>query len=240
MRSRDFPVAASPQTVKEFLDAWLEQSAKPSVRALTLQQYSQHVRLYLGPALGGYRLSKLRPQHVQAFVNDMLKKQITPKVSKKKKASKLAVVPVTRMLSPRTVQLSLTILRHAIDQAVKWNLVGRNVAKLVDSPRVRRPEIKPMTPADARRFVEAVKSKRWGAAYLMALTLGLREGELLGLRWSDIDLDGRTLAVNQSVQRILDAEPDKAGEKHSHLEFVSRKPIVRAARFLSRNLWSRC
>ncbi len=214
------PVSAERQTLKEFLDRWLEESVKPSVRPLTHQQYHQHVRLYLGPCLGRHRLSKLSPQHVQSFVNDMLQKRVTPKVSKKKnKAAKPAIPATHRTLSPRTVQLSLAILRHALDQAVKWNLVGRNVAKLVDSPRVKRHEVKPFTPDQARTFLTSVRGKRWSAAYMTALTLGLREGELLGLRWQDIDLDERTLTVNQTVQRIRSETENTT----SSLEFCEPK-----------------
>jgi integrase len=167
------------------------------VRPLTHQQYAQHVRLYLGPALGKHQQSKLSPQHVQAFVNQQLKSG----------------------LSPRTAQLSLVILRHALDTAVKWSLVGRNVAKLVDPPQVKRHETKPFTRDEARTFCDAVQGKRWRAAYLTALILGLREGELLGLRWQDVDFDRRTLTVNQTVQRIRSgAEGDG-----SSLEFCETK-----------------
>ena len=191
------PVSVDRQTVIEFLDRWLEESVRPNVRPLTHQQYAQHVRLYLGPALGKHQLSKLSPQHVQAFVNQQLKSG----------------------LSPRTAQLSLVILRHALDTAVKWSLVGRNVAKLVDPPQVKRHETKPFTRDEARTFCDAVQGKRWRAAYLTALILGLREGELLGLRWQDVDFDRRTLTVNQTVQRIRSgAEGDG-----SSLEFCETK-----------------
>ncbi len=101
-QSHGLPVSVERQTVTEFLDRWLEDSVKPSVRPATHQQYHQHVRLYLGPCIGKHRLSKLSPQHVQAFVNEKLKSD----------------------LSPRTVQLSLVILHHALQTAVKWGLVG--------------------------------------------------------------------------------------------------------------------
>ena len=91
-QSHGLPVSVERQTVKEFLDHWLAESVKSSVRPATYQQYHQHVRLYLGPSLGRHRLSKLSPQHVQTFVNERLKSD----------------------LSPRTVQLSLVILRHAL------------------------------------------------------------------------------------------------------------------------------
>jgi integrase len=174
------PVAIEQQTVKQFLDRWLEDSVKPSVRPTTHQQYHQHVRLYLGPSLGRHQLPKLSPQHVQSFVNERLKTN----------------------LSPRTVQLSLVILRHALDTAMKWDLVGRNVAKLVDSPRVKHHEITPLDPIQARKFLGAAKGRRLEALYSVALSLGLREGEALGLRWKDIDLESGQLTIRQIVQRI--------------------------------------
>ena len=90
------------------------------------------------PHWEGIKLSKLSPQHVQTFVNERLKSD----------------------LSPRTVQLSLVILRHALQNGVKWGLVGRNVAKLVDTPKVRRPEIKPLDLEQSRKFLDAAKGER--------------------------------------------------------------------------------
>jgi len=125
-------------------------------------------------------------------------------------------------LSARTVQLSLVILRHALDDAVKWNLAPRNVAKLIDSPRVKRYKATPFTPEQARTFVAAVEVKRWGALYLTAVALGLREGELLAVKWSDIDFAKRTLTVNQTVQRIC-LEGVREKRKGSRLEFCETK-----------------
>lgn len=195
--ARGLPIVIEKANVVQFLNRWLEESVKPSVRPLTYQQYHQHVRLYIGPALGRLRLSKLTPQHVQTFVNGQMKKG----------------------LSPRTAQLSLVILRHALEQAVKWNLIGRNVAKLVDSPRVRRPEVKPLDPAQARKFLDAAKGERLEALYSVALSIGLREGEALGLRWSDVDLDKRQLSIRQSLQRVGGKRFGRPGK----LQFVEPK-----------------
>jgi integrase len=109
-------------------------------------------------------ITKLTPRHVQAFVNSNLQKG----------------------LSPRTVQLSIMILPRALDQAVKWGLAVRNVAKLIDAPKVTRHEIKPLSSDDAK-LIEAAKGRRWETIYTVALAPGLREGEALGLKWSDID-----------------------------------------------------
>jgi integrase len=197
-------VAVERQTVGQFLERWLEQSAKPTVRPLTYEQYAQHVKLYLAPtwerekdeqkvetyrplpALGAIALAKLGPQHVEAFRNNQLK----------------AHGRFKRPLSPRTVQLSLVILRRALDQAVKWGLAARNVAKFVDLPRTTRHEVRPFTEDQVRSFFAAIKGERLEAAYLVAVTLGLRRGEILGLRWRDVDLDARTLTVAQALTRV--------------------------------------
>jgi integrase len=81
---------------------------------------------------------------------------------------------------------------------VKWGLVGRNVAKLVDTPKVRRPEIKPLDLEQSRKFLEAARGERLEALYSVALGLGLREGEALGLRWIDLDLERQQLTIRQS------------------------------------------
>jgi integrase len=195
--SRGLPIAIEKENVAQFLDRWLEDSVKPSVRPLTYQQYHQHVRLYISPALGRLKLSNLTPREVQTFINGQTKKG----------------------LSPRTAQLSLVILRRALQQAVKWTLVGRNVAKLVDSPKIRRPEVKPLDPAQAHMFLDAAKGERLEALYSVALSLGLREGEALGLRWNDIDLDKRQLSIRQSLQRVGGKRFGQPGK----LQFVEPK-----------------
>lgn len=103
-------------------------------------------------------------------------------------------------LSPRTVQYLRAVLRRALCQALKWDLVARNVATLVDPPRSVRYEVSPLTPTQA--FLAAVKGDRLEALYSVALALGLRQGEALGLRWSDVDLDAGTLKVRVALQRI--------------------------------------
>src|SRR5260370_16111155 len=151
--------------VSKFLHDWFETSVKPGVRLLMLEQYRQHVKLYQAPLLGHHRLAKLAPQHVRAFLNQKL----------------------ADGLSPRTVQLSLVILRRALGQAVKDGLLGRNVAKLVDGPRVERFEGKTLSPQQARAFLDGAWGERLEALYTAALAVGLRMGEALGLRWQDVD-----------------------------------------------------
>jgi integrase len=94
-------------------------------------------------------------------------------------------------LSPRTLQYLRAVLRQALGQALKWGLVARNVAMLVDPPRVVRHEIQPLTPEQARAFLESVQEHRLRALFAVAFAVGLRQGEALGLQWANVDLDKR-------------------------------------------------
>jgi integrase len=182
LRDMQQGIAPTPQqeTIAQYLTRWLEHTARPTVRPKTYHSYAQLVRLHLVPGLGRHRLAALGPQPVQQFLNDKL----------------------AAGLSPRTVQYLRAILRRALGQALKWGLVARNVVTLVDSPRVRRPEVEPFTPDQARAFLAAVQGDRLEALYTVAVALGLRQGEALGLRWADVDLDAGTLRVAVALQRI--------------------------------------
>ena len=174
------PVVTERQTLKDFLTRWLEDCVKPSVRPSTYVSYEQQVRVHISPQLGQIQLSKLTPQHIQKYTNERLKKG----------------------LSGKTVKYHLSLLKMALGQALKWNLVARNVAMLVDPPRVEKFEVQPITPKQAKIFLKAIEGDRMEALFTVALSLGLRRGEALGLRWQDIDFDARTLRVNQSLQRL--------------------------------------
>jgi integrase len=174
------PVVVERQTVGQYVKRWLDDAVKPSVRPLTHEQYCQHAKLYILPLLGHHQLAKLAPEHIHAFIKRKLGDG----------------------LSPRTVQLSVVILRKALGQAVKEGLLSRNVARLVDAPRWKRPEVKPWAPDEASQFLNAIKNERLEAAYHVAISLGLRRGEILGLRWSDIDLEAKTLTVVRAVARV--------------------------------------
>ena len=180
-QQRGLPVAFDERlTLGAFLDEWLEHSVKPSVRPSTYKSYSGLVRLHLKPVLGHHRLTKLEPQHVQRFMNRKLKSG----------------------LSPRTVDYCRAVLRRALNQALRWGHVPRNVATLVDPPRAKRPEIQPLTPDEAKALLDAVAGDRLEALYAVALAVGLRKGEALGLRWDDVDLEAGTLSVRKQLQRV--------------------------------------
>jgi integrase len=191
-RKRGVVITGRQQTVQQFLEAWLRDVAKPKVRADTYRSYEGIVRLHLVPDLGRIQLSKLQPQHVQELL------------VRKTKAG----------LSARSVKTICTVLGGALQQALRWGLVERNVARLAVSPRVPRYEAGFLSATEARHLLAVARDEseaaRLGALYTVALALGLRQGEICGLRWVDVDFDHRgsqgepqpTLAVNHQLKRI--------------------------------------
>ena len=131
------------------------------------------------PELGRIRLPKLDPEAVQSYVN-------------RKQAGGL---------SPYTVRNHHAVLRRALAQAEKWGLVARNVARLVSPPRIPREEVQPLTPEQARSFLRAVTGHRLKPLYQTAMTLGLRQGEVLGMTWSALDLEEGSVRVERTLQR---------------------------------------
>ena len=172
--------SAGRETVGQFLTGWLEDSAKPKLRPSTFRSYSDLVRLHLIPTIGHVRLERLTPQQVQAMLN----------------------AKGAGGLSPRRVEYIRAVLRAALNQAVRWGLIARNAAGLSTAPRVIRRPVEVLSPVDAQRFLEAARGDRFEALYTVSLSLGLRQGEVLGLRWQDVDLTARTLSVAHALQRV--------------------------------------
>ena len=179
-RDEQRPVPDQRLTVGTFLRTWLEDVAKPTIRFSTYESYQDIVELHLVPGLGRIRLAKLTPAAVQAFL------------TAKQAAG----------LSPRRVQMLHAVLRRALRIAEEWGYVSRNVARLVHPPRVTRQEIVPLTPKQAGNLIEASKTDRLHALYVTALGTGLRQGELLGLRWVDVDLPHARLTVRHTLARV--------------------------------------
>jgi integrase len=167
-------------TVGEFLDQWLEQVVRPNVRPWTLAGYEVHVRLHLKPLIGKIPLERLTPMHVQQLINRK----------------------IADGMKPKSVRYIRGTLRAALNHGMRWGLVSRNVAALVSNPRVEQYEINPLTPIEARTFLQSLEGNRLKALYSVALTMGLRQGEALGLRWQDIDLELGYLRVSKQLQRI--------------------------------------
>ena len=179
-KNEERPMPDQRTRLGPFLRRWLDEVAGPTLRASTYDSYDDILRLHLIPGLGRIAIAKLGPAEVQGFLNAKLEAG----------------------LSPRRVRYLHAVLRRALVTAERWGLVSRNVAKLVDPPRAPRHEIRPLTPDQARRLIEAAASDRYRALWVTALGTGLRQGELLGLRWADVDLDARRLTVRHTLARV--------------------------------------
>jgi hypothetical protein len=150
--ARGVSVHYTVEQVGPFLRQWLDEVARPTIRASTYESYSDIVTLHLAPGLGRIALAKLTPADVQSFLN--------------RKAE--------TGLSPRRVQMLHAVLRRALVTAERWGSVSRNVARLVDAPRVERHEIAPLTPEQAHQLFESATEDRYRALWVTALATGLR------------------------------------------------------------------
>lgn len=170
-----------------FLQKWLDDCVKPAVKYSTWVSYDQQIRRHIGPALGSIDLSKLTPQHVQQYLNS--------KALPVKRAGKDDLPG----LGPKTIKYHCTILVQALKRAEKWGMVPRNVAMLVDAPRVPKHEVEPLTVSEASVLMVRCDSEAYGTMFKVALSLGLRKGEVVGLRWQDVDFDNATLSVRYQI-----------------------------------------
>ena len=165
-------------TVGDFLERWLRDYAQPNTAPKTLRRYSEIVHIHLVPLLGDIPLSKLRPLHVQRAYAEVASKG----------------------LSAQTALHCHRVLREALKHAVRWQLLSRNPADAVEPPKVARREITAPTLEELRRLTTAADITAYGVLVHVALLTGLRLGELLGLRWQDVDLERHGLHVRQSCQ----------------------------------------
>jgi integrase len=168
-----------------YLESWLADTLPGTVRASTESSYADLTRRHIIPALGHHPLDKLTPAHVRGFLRE-----------KETETSARG-----RPLSARTCQLLHAVLRRALEDGVRDELVPRNVAKLVRGPRVVRPEVQPLTVDEAKALLAVAADDRLRSLWLLLMATGLRRGEALALRWADIDLDRRTLRIRGSLQR---------------------------------------
>jgi integrase len=160
-------------SVGAWLDEWLATSVTARNRASTAASYRAIVERYIRPAVGRLPLAKLEPGDVQRMLDRMGE----------------------RGLSPVTVRGAHAVLRIAVGRAVKNGYAVRNVATLVDPPKLSHQEPRPLTRDQVSVLRAALAGHRWEALYVAAIGTGLRQGELLRLSWSDVDLDAGTLTV---------------------------------------------
>jgi integrase len=190
-------VEPSQLRVRDHLLRWLEVYARVNVGKTTLQAYESHICGHLIPALGDYRLQELTPQAIQQYYADAL-------TAGRKLSGK------TRGLSPRTVHHHHVILKAALGYAVRWGLLARNPADLVDGPRVEDPEKHVLNEEQVDRLLRAVRGTPLGMIVALALGTAMRRGEQLAVRWEDTDLERHRLWVRQSLIQVKGRQEFKA------------------------------
>jgi integrase len=201
-RNQGLVFDAGSQTVGEYMEQWLQTSARESVRESTYESYRNQVRRYVVPAIGRVKLKRLSAMQIQGMYRAML----------------------DRGLSPRTVQYTHAVLHRALRQAVRWGLVPRNVSEDVDRPRLRREEIRPLNRHQARHLLNTTgeSGDRFEALYVLALHTGMRPGELLGLKWEDVNFDEGGLQLNRALAgKNLTAPKTKRSRRRIDLSTAS-------------------
>jgi integrase len=164
-------------TIEAFLTRWLEEVVRLTKEERTYEVYAYHVRDHILPTLGRLRLDRLEPDQVQRLY------------------ARLQQVG----LSPKTVRNVHGVLSSALTQAVEWRLVGQNVASLAKRPRaVRRKEVRTLSPAEVRRLWDTA-NPRWKTLLLVTALTGARQGEILGLKWNDVDFARGTLTIQRQL-----------------------------------------
>ncbi|WP_029422150.1 tyrosine-type recombinase/integrase [Alicyclobacillus macrosporangiidus] len=174
-------------TIAEFLQQWLDHK-QSQVRPSTLRSYSWHVRHHIIPYIGHVKISKLTPVMLQKLYTDLQKAP--------RKDGKPGVV------SNRSILHAHLVLHEALDRAVKWGLTPRNVCELVDPPRPRKVDMQVWDIEHVNRFLSVAQEDRYYIAFVLAIMTGLRKGEILGLRWSDVDFSSKLITVRQNLSYV--------------------------------------
>lgn len=167
-------------SVGEYLDRWLEDYGRHKLAARSLERYQSIVTQHMRPAIGCITLGKLRPAHIQNLYG----------------------VWLTEGLSPSTVQKHHAVLHAALDSAVRLQMLPSNPTDAVDVPKARRREMQALDELQTAELLQAAKGKPLYAPVFVAVSTGLRRGELLGLRWQDVDLDAGALSVVRTIEEV--------------------------------------
>lgn len=163
----------------EYLDSWLKGSVYGSVRDSTYDRYEVAVRVHLKPGLGRVKLKKLTPAQVSTFYQEKL----------------------AAGCAPASVNKLHVTLHKALDQAVRWHMVPHNVCEAVNAPRPVSEEMRTLSPGQVRMLLSAASGDRLEALYVLAIHTGMRQGELLALKWADVDLDAATVSVRRTLTK---------------------------------------
>lgn len=178
-RDKGLGLGAGSLTVEEYLTRWLEDCVRGTVRVSTYEVHRHMIQPHINPALGRFRLKDLTPAHVRSFYREKL----------------------DNGLSSATVRKMHSVLRKALKQAALDGLIPRNVCEAVKPPKVEHKEINPLDREQAKALLEVASGDRLEALYVLAVHTGMREGELLGLKWDDVDLERGVLRLRHGLVR---------------------------------------
>lgn len=208
---RGLPATTTSLTVGEFMTYWLEEIARPAIRRTTYVTYESAVRLHVIPGLGRRKLKALQPQHIRAWLTAVSKTcQCCAQEKDAKRAAQSGETPrccakgkcCEQVLSGQSVRHLLRILRAALQAALEEELISRNVARLVKLRTTADRRVRAFTASEARQFLGAAKEHRLYALWAVALAIGLRRGEALGLSWADVDLKAGRVTIRQALYRV--------------------------------------
>jgi len=201
------PVPVGRLTVKTFLTQWLEDVVKVTLSPTTYLAYKRRVDGHLIPALGTITVEKLTVADVQRFI-----------------ASQAA-----KGLKRNTIDGQVTTLKAALTVAMRDNLIGRNVATLVDLPPADEKEKAALTPDQAKRFLVVARTSRYGELFAVLLTTGLRISEARGLMWDDVNLDAGSLTVRRQIVRYSASDHTRPPKSAKGVRTVALAPLAVAA-----------
>ena len=165
-------------TVAAWLQFWLTEYATPSVKPLTLKNYTSSVKNHIAPALGRVKLQSLTAMQVQRFYNDLLRE---------------------KGLAPSSLKIVHGVLRQALQKAVETGIIRQNIATLCNLPRPIKTELKPFSDAETQAFLAAIQGHKYEMLFKVALFTGMRIGEILGLQWECVGFEQGTLLVNKQL-----------------------------------------
>lgn len=174
----------SKMNVAEYLRYWLENYAATNLAPSTYASYVRIINGHIIPNLGGVELIKLQPLQIQAYYTKALKEG--------RRDGKGG-------LSPRTVQYHHRVLREALQHAIQWQMLKLNPADATHPPKPEKPEIHPLEQEELDKLLEHLGGHRDKWLFMFAAYSGMRQGELLGLKWSDVDWGGKTISIRRTV-----------------------------------------